>query len=57
MINNKVPDIILYLQQNHGQITEQDLNDKEEEVKGLVYDPVTPVDTVFNKLNSFQDLI
>ena len=37
-------------------INEQELNDKEDEVKGITYDPVTYVDSVFNKIKAFQDL-
>ena len=56
MVNNTIPAIIMYLQTNYGRITDQELSDKEDEIKGMVYDPNTPVDTVFNKIKIFQDL-
>ena len=56
MINDPIPDIFDYLTTNYGQITEQELSDKEDALKTLVYDPTQPVDTVFNKINWFQDL-
>ena len=56
MINDSIPAIFDYLTTNYGQITEQELSDKEDELKTLVYDPTQPVDTVFNKINWFQDL-
>ena len=56
MINNTIPEIFDYLTETYGQITEQELSDKEDEIKNLTYNPTTPVDTVFNKINWFQDL-
>ena len=56
MINDTIPVIIMYLQTNYGRITDQELSDKEDEIKGMVYDPNTPVDTVFNKIKIFQAL-
>ena len=32
------------------------MNDKEDTLKGIVYDPTTPVESVFNKIKSFQDV-
>ena len=56
MLDVSIPDIIDYLQNNYGRITEQDLSDREDEIKKFVYDIQAPVDTVFNKINWFQDL-
>ena len=56
MINDSIPDIFEFLTTNYGQITEQELSDKEDEIKAISYDPSTPVDTVFNRINWFQDL-
>ena len=56
MIHESIPEIIKYLQTNFGKISEHELNDKEDTLKGMVYDPTSPVQTVFNKIKSFQDL-
>jgi len=56
MINDSIPEIFDYLTENYGQITEQELSDKEDELKNLTYNPTTSVDSVFNKINWFQDL-
>ena len=55
MIHDSIPDIILYLQTNFGWATDQELSDKEDEVKNC-NDLSTPVDSVFNRINAFQDL-
>ena len=56
MINDTILDTITYLQLNYGQITEQELNNKDDIVKVTVYDPTLPVDTVFNQIKAFQDV-
>ena len=56
MIHESIPMIIEYLQTNFGKISEHELNDKEDHLKGMMYDPASPVQTVFNKIKSFQDL-
>ena len=56
MINDSIPTIIQYLQTNFGRVTDQELSDKEDEVKKISYDLATPVDSVFNRIKAFQDL-
>ena len=56
MINDSIPDISLYLQTNFGRITDQELSDREDEVKKFSYDLATPIDSIFNRIKAFQDL-
>ena len=56
MMHDSIPAIIVYLQTNFGRITDQELSDKEDEVKTCSYDLSTPVDSVFNRIKAFQDL-
>ena len=56
MINESIPEIFQYLQENYGQITEEQLIEKEDEVHQYIYDPQLPVDKVFSKITLFQDL-
>ena len=56
MVNDHIIDIIAYLQINYGRVTDQELSDKEDQLKNTYCDPNTPVDAVFNKVNIFQDL-
>ena len=56
MINNSIPAIIQYLQTNFERVTDQELSDKEDEVKKICYDLATPVDSVFNRIKAVQDL-
>ena len=56
MISATIPEIIEFLQLNYGQITEEELVKKEEEIHTFDYDPQTPVDKVFTKITLFQDL-
>ena len=56
MINESIPEIFDFLQANYGRITEEQLVEKEDEVKNYDYDPNTPVDKVFTKITLLQDL-
>ena len=56
MTHDSNPDIILYLQANFGRVTDQELSDKEDEVKNCSYDLAIPVNSVFNRIKAFQDL-
>jgi len=56
MINASIPEIFDFLQINYGQITEEELVTREEELRNFDYDPQSPVDKVFTKITLFQDL-
>ena len=56
MINDSIPDIILYLQTQFGLVTDQELSDKEDEVNFFCYDLTTPIDSVFYRIKAFQGL-
>ena len=56
MIQEPIPTIIDFLQEVFGQITPQELADREETLKNFTYDPIKPVDIVFNKITQFKDL-
>ena len=36
-------------------MTDQELSDKKDELKSFIYDLITPVDSVFHKIRTFQD--
>ena len=56
MINESIPEIFQYLQENYGQITEEQLVEKQDEIHQYIYDPQLPVDKVFSKITLFQNL-
>ena len=56
MINETIPEIFDFLQVNYGRITEEELVQKEEDLRNYDYNPVTPVDKVFSQVALFQDL-
>lgn len=56
MINDSIPAIFQFLQSNYGCITEEQLVEKEDELRQYVYDPQLPLDKVFTKITLFQDL-
>ena len=56
MINESIPEIFIFLQETYGRITEEELVEKEDTLRQLVYDPHQPVDKVFNKITLFHDL-
>ena len=56
MINEDLPKIMDHLMSNYGQVTLEDMHNKEQEVILMTYDPNTPVDTVFSVIDKFRDL-
>ena len=56
MIHDSLPKIMDHLMKNYGQVTLEDMHDKEQEVISMTYDPNTPVDTVFSAVDKFRDL-
>ena len=41
---------------NYGQVTLEDMHDKEQELISMHYDPNTPLDSVFSAVDKFRDL-
>ena len=56
MINKSIPNIFKYIQENNGRVTEEQLVEKEDELRQYIYDPQLPVDKVFTKITLVQDL-
>ena len=56
MIQKPIPEIIEFLQTTYGQITPQELADREDALKNTVYDPSRPVDLIFNQITKFKEL-
>ena len=56
MINERISEVITFLQLNYCRLANQELSHKEDEVKATIYDPQQPVGVVFNKIKLFQDL-
>ena len=45
-----------FLTSTYGQITPQELADREDALKNLTYDPSKPVDLIFNQVTKFKEL-
>ena len=56
MINDNIPDIITFLRTTYGRLTLSQVKERERTIDNLVYDTSKTVDTVFNKIQGFQDL-
>ena len=56
MVRDSIPVIIIHLQQTYGQLTDEALSEKEDDLKAYVYNPSKTVDDVFNKIMKHQDL-
>ena len=56
MIHHSIPRIFNFLKINYGQISPQQLKQRETEMDNMVYDPSSHVNSVFNKLQEFQDI-
>ena len=55
-INDSISFIFNFLKTTYGNMTTGQLKSKEAEVDDMLYDPSTTVDSVFNKIDDFQDL-
>ena len=56
MINNLIPNTITFLQTNFYRMTDQEMSNKDNELKSTTYDHQQLVRVVFNKVKLFQYL-
>jgi hypothetical protein len=56
MIPSNIPAIFSFLQANYGKISPNQLMEKEDTLKDVIYDVSEPIDSVFNKVDRFSDL-
>ena len=56
MVQESIPDIIQHLTKTYGYVSEEDLSDRDDELKNYTYDPSKTVDDVFNKIKKHQEL-
>ena len=50
MVHQSIPDIFHYLMTTCGQLSLQQIKDRENEIDNLTYDPATNVNTIFNRI-------
>ena len=55
-IDVTIPVLIDYLFSNHGRVTPAMLHHHEKTVKEMYYDPMHPIDVIFNKVEDLSDL-
>ena len=56
MIHANIPEIFIFLRANYGQLSPQQLEERESNLDNYNYDPSTHINTVFNKIQDFQDI-
>ena len=56
MINDTIPDISSFVSTTYGELSPGELKGQETQVNGMVYAPSKNVDTVFIKINEYQDI-
>ena len=56
MVQDDIPTIIAHLRKTYGTITDEELLDREDSLKAMVYDPCHSVDSVFSKIQKHQEL-
>ena len=56
VINQPIPTIIKYLFEEYGELSPEELLQKEDEVKQYTYDTTFPVSSVFNEILHLKDL-
>lgn len=56
MIHTPIPDIFTFLGNTYGKLSPQQLRQREKVIDDIIFDPTKNVDTVFNKIQEFQDL-
>ena len=55
-VERPIAEIIQYLYNEYGEMTLEQMMDKEEETKRYVFDPVQPISTVFNAITAYKNL-
>ena len=56
MINDTIPEIITFLRDTYGKLSPSQLKERERVIYHMIYDPSQPIDSVFNKIQDFNDL-
>ena len=56
MLNDSIPDIFKSLRTTYGEVLPSELKERELQVDYMIYDPSLTIDTVFNKIQEYQDL-
>ena len=54
-INNTIEQIIAFLRDIYGQLSPSQLRERERAIDDMVYDPAHNINSVFNKIQFFQD--
>ena len=55
-LQDSISNIIIYLFKEYGELSPDELFQKEDEVKNFVYDPNQPVSVIFNEIMNLKDL-
>jgi hypothetical protein len=55
LLTGTIYEILDHLQQVYGRVSPQMLEDREQELKTMTYNPKTPIDTVFNTVDDLAD--
>ena len=55
-MHKSLPKIMEHLMKNYGQVTLEDMHDKEQSLISMHYNPNTLVDSVFSTVDKFRDL-
>ena len=55
-VEKPIAEIRQYLYDEYGEITPEQMMDKEEEIKRYVFDPMQSISTVFNAITAYKDL-
>ena len=56
MITSTIPVIFGFLQLNYGNLSPSELKERERTLDDMIYDPSQNVDSIFNKIQEFQDM-
>ena len=56
MLNDNIPDILTFLTDTYGQLSPVELKEQEKQINNMIYDTSQGIDTVFNKIQEYQDL-
>ena len=55
-VEKPIAEIRQYVYDEYGEITPEQMMDKEEEIKRYVFDPMQSISTVFNAITAYKDL-
>ena len=56
MINETIPETFTFSRNTDGQLSPAQFKEQERAIEDMMYNPTTTIDSIFNKIQDFQDI-